>query len=77
MKVSIETIREQTKAALTAHGAGDMQAGAVADAVARAEATGNVICGLYYLESYCTQLRSGRVNGTVQPKVSRPRSGAG
>ena len=41
--------------------------------VARAEALGNVICGLYYLESYCTQLRSGRVNGAVDPVVTRPR----
>ncbi|HSG57404.1 MAG TPA: Ldh family oxidoreductase, partial [Paracoccaceae bacterium] len=48
----------------------------VARAVARAEALGNVICGLYYLESYCTQLASGRVNGTVDPVVSRPRPGA-
>jgi len=34
----------------------------------------NLICGLYYLESYCLQLRSGRVNGVVEPIVTRPRS---
>ncbi|MFA8440704.1 Ldh family oxidoreductase [Yoonia sp.] len=76
MKVSVTEIEAHSRAALLAHGAGDMQAAAVAKAVARAEALGNVICGLYYLESYCTQLTSGRVNGTVMPKVSRPRPAA-
>ena len=76
MRVSITDIRDITHTALTAHGAGDWQASEVAHAVARAEETGNVICGLYYLESYCLQLRSGRVNGTVQPAVSHPRPGA-
>ena len=76
MKTTVAEIEKQSRAALLAHGAGQMQAAAVAKAVARAEALGNVICGLYYLESYCTQLASGRVNGTVTPKVSRPRAGA-
>jgi (2R)-3-sulfolactate dehydrogenase (NADP+) len=76
MKVSVPEIKAKARAALIAHGAAEMQAEAVAKAVARAEALGNVICGLYYLESYCTQLRSGRVNGTVMPEVSRPRSSA-
>jgi len=76
MKVSVTEIEAQSRAALLAHGAGEMQAAAVAKAVARAEALGNVICGLYYLESYCTQLQSGRVNGTVTPAVSRPRPAA-
>ena len=76
MKVSVTEIEAHSRAALLAHGAGDMQAAAVAKAVARAEALGNVICGLYYLESYCTQLISGRVDGTVIPQVSRPRPAA-
>ena len=76
MKISVTEIEARSYAALMAHGAGDMQAKAVAKAVARAEALGNVICGLYYLESYCTQLQSGRVNGTVKPEVSRPRPSA-
>lgn len=76
MKVSVTEIEAHSRAALLAHGAGDMQAAAVAKAVARAEALGNVICGLYYLESYCTQLISGRVDGTVMPQVSRPRPAA-
>ncbi|MEM8536221.1 MAG: Ldh family oxidoreductase [Pseudomonadota bacterium] len=76
MKVSVTKIEAQSRAALLAHGAGAHQAAAVAKAVARAEALGNVICGLYYLESYCVQLTSGRVNGTVEPQVTRPRPGA-
>lgn len=76
MKIQVSEIKARSRAALTAHGAGDIQATAVARAVARAEALGNVICGLYYLESYCTQLASGRVNGTVEPAVSLPRPGS-
>ncbi|MEO1638181.1 MAG: Ldh family oxidoreductase [Pseudomonadota bacterium] len=76
MKVSVTEIETKAHAALLAHGAGEVQAAAVAKAVARAEALGNVICGLYYLESYCIQLSSGRVKGTVTPSVTRPRPGA-
>ena len=76
MKVSVADIRATAQAALLAHGAGPDQASHVARAVARAEETGNIICGLYYLESYCTQLTSGRVNGTIEPQVSTPRPGA-
>ncbi|MEN9010578.1 MAG: Ldh family oxidoreductase [Yoonia sp.] len=76
MKVAVEQIEATSKAALLAHGAADMQASHVARAVARAEALGNVICGLYYLESYCTQLASGRVSGTVDPVVTKPRGAA-
>lgn len=75
MQVSITDIRTTSEAALLAHGAGPFQAAEVAKAVARAEETGNIICGLYYLESYCTQLASGRVNGTVEPDVSQPKQG--
>lgn len=76
MKIAVEQIEATSKAALLAHGAADMQASQVARAVARAEALGNVICGLYYLESYCTQLASGRVSGTVDPVVTKPRGAA-
>lgn len=73
MRLTLPEIFETTKAALIAHGAGESQADHVARATAKAEARGNVICGLYYVESYCTQLASGRVNGTVTPKITRPR----
>jgi (2R)-3-sulfolactate dehydrogenase (NADP+) len=76
MKVSVSDIQSAAKSALLAHGAGEVQATEVARATARAEALGNIICGLYYLESYCIQLTSGRVNGTVDPVISQPRPGA-
>lgn len=76
MKITVQEIETTTKAALVAHGAADEQAGHVARAVARAEALGNVICGLYYVESYCSQLASGRVSGTVDPVVTKPRGAA-
>lgn len=75
MKVFVSEIEDVAKSALIAHGAAPWQAGEVARAVARAEAFGNVICGLYYLESYCTQLTSGRVDGQVDPEVTRPKAG--
>lgn len=75
-QVSIDDIAAATTAALIHHGAGEWQAGEVARATAHAEAHGNVICGLQYLESYCTQLASGRVDGLVMPEVSQPRPGA-
>jgi (2R)-3-sulfolactate dehydrogenase (NADP+) len=75
-QVSLDQIEQATRAALIAHGAGQAAADAVADAVREAEGTGNKICGLYYLQSYCDQLLSGRVNGQVTPEVSTPRAGA-
>lgn len=76
MEIPVTEIEEKSAAALRAHGAGDWQAAEVARAVARAEETGNIICGLYYLESYCRQLVSGRVKGTVDPVVTLPRAAA-
>ena len=76
MNITIPQIEAASLAALKAYGAGDWQAREVARAVARAEQTGNIICGLYYLESYCIQLASGRVNGTVDPEISSNRPGA-
>lgn len=76
MKIEIALIEKLSTQALTAHGANPWQAASVARAIARAEQTGNVICGLYYLESYCRQLSTGRVDGRVMPVVSSPRLGA-
>jgi (2R)-3-sulfolactate dehydrogenase (NADP+) len=76
MQVAVADIERISEAALLVHGAGAWQAAEVARAVARAEQTGNVICGLYYLESYCRQLVSGRVKGEVEPEVTTPRPGA-
>lgn len=71
--VPLNLIEETTLAALVKYGAKDWIAAEVAKAVRKAEATGNLICGLYYLESYCNQLTSGRVKGEVEPEVSKPK----
>ncbi len=71
--VSLDLIEATSAKALIKHGAAPWVAAEVAKAVRKAEATGNLICGLYYLESYCTQLVSGRVNGVVEPVVSKPK----
>ena len=41
-----------------------------------AEGNHNRICGLYYLESYCLQLESGRIDGHAEPVVNVDRPGA-
>ena len=71
-----EDIFSVTKKALLAHGAGAWQADEVAKATTHSEQHGNVICGLQYVESYCTQLASGRVDGLVQPAITQPRPAA-
>lgn len=74
-QISVHDIRTTTQTALRAHGASDSAAVAVAVAVAVAESVGNKICGLYYLESYCKQLVTGRVNGQAVPQVDQPKPG--
>lgn len=71
--IPVLDIQHMSKQALLAHGASDGVASVMARAIAWAEARDNRICGLYYLESYCLQLRSGRVDGTVTPDVQTPR----
>ena len=71
-----EDIFSVTKKALLAHGAGAWQADEVARATTHSDQHGNVICGLQYVESYCTQLASGRVDGQVQPAITQPRPAA-
>ncbi|MDG1736532.1 MAG: Ldh family oxidoreductase [Paracoccaceae bacterium] len=72
-QISLAEIENVTKTALMAHGAEEWIASHVADAVKVAESVGNKICGLYYVESYCQQLVSGRVKGDAVPQVSRPK----
>jgi (2R)-3-sulfolactate dehydrogenase (NADP+) len=76
LQISLDEIEQTVRAALQAHGADAFPAAEVARAVRKAESVGNKICGLYYVESYCQQLKSGRVSGTVTPKVTTPRSAA-
>jgi (2R)-3-sulfolactate dehydrogenase (NADP+) len=72
--ITLSEIQALTTQALVAHGADEWIATSVARAVRMAEAKGNLICGLYYLESYCKQLATGRVNGTAEPVVSLPKT---
>ncbi len=72
--VSLDDIESVSRQALIKHGAADWVAASVAKAVRKAEENSNLICGLYYLESYCTQLTSGRVNGSIEPIVTTPKS---
>ena len=74
-QITLDEIEQTVRQALSAHGAEPFAAAEVARAVRKAESVGNKICGLYYVESYCQQLRSGRVSGSVTPQVSTPRSG--
>lgn len=74
--VSLDDIERHSRSALTAHGVSDWIADAVARAIREAEASGNVICGLYYLESYCKQAVSGRLDASAEPVVTAPRPGS-
>ncbi|MEO0342835.1 MAG: Ldh family oxidoreductase [Pseudomonadota bacterium] len=74
--VSLDEIEDATRTALIEHGAAPWIATEVARAVRKAESVGNKICGLYYLESYCQQLKTGRVNGTIEPMVTQPKPAA-
>lgn len=73
VQVPLKDIEDTVQIALRAHGAEAFPAAEVARAVRAAESVGNKICGLYYVESYCQQLASGRVKGDVIPTVSTPR----
>jgi (2R)-3-sulfolactate dehydrogenase (NADP+) len=75
ISVKLDDIENYTITALVKHGASSWNAKEVAKAVRVAEAEENKICGLYYLESYCNQLQSNRVDGLVEPIVSQPKSG--
>ena len=74
--VSLDQIEVTTKRALQAAGASESVSAEVAHAVRIAESKGNKICGLYYLESYCGQLKTGRINSTDTPEVHLDRPGA-
>jgi len=74
ISVSLDDIEATSYQALLKHNAAEPVARHVAHAIRIAEANGNLICGLYYLESYCTQLISGRVDGHADPVVHKPKS---
>ena len=74
INVSLDEIEAVAKQAMVKHGAEEWVATEVAKAIRKAEATGNLICGLYYLESYCKQLVTGRVKGNAEPVVTMPKT---
>ena len=74
--IPLNEIEATTKKALTSHGASTEIASLVAHAVRTAEERGNKICGLYYVESYCLQLKTGRVDGVIKPIVTNNKPGA-
>ncbi len=74
--VSLDEVEALSYRALSGHGADDEVATSVARAIRIAEANNNKICGLYYLESYCLQLDTGRIAGAATPEVSVDRPGA-
>ncbi len=73
--ITLDEIEKITREALVQHGASEKIASLVAHAVKVAEGNGNRICGLYYVESYCLQLASGRVDGVVEPTIHVDRPG--
>ena len=75
-RITLDAIESTTHRALVRHGCRSDIAAHVANAVRVAEGNGNRICGLYYLESYCRQLETGRIDGNVDPVVSVDRPGA-
>lgn len=75
-ELSLDQIEATSHTALVRHGLRDDIAASVAHAIRVAEGKGNKICGLYYLESYCLQLESGRMPSSVDPTVTTDRPGA-
>lgn len=71
--ISLYEIETIARTSLERHGAKSWIALEVAKAVRKAESISNKICGLYYLESYCQQLLSGRVDGQAEPVETRPK----
>ena len=63
-------IEARAFSALVAHGATEDNARPVARAIARAEAEGNPVCGLFYLPIFCAHLRCGKVDGGAVPGVA-------
>ena len=72
--ITLDEIEATTEKALTVHGASLEVASLVAHAVRTAEERGNKICGLYYVESYCLQLETGRVDGVVEPIITNEKA---
>ncbi|HEV7254665.1 MAG TPA: Ldh family oxidoreductase [Mesorhizobium sp.] len=71
--VAVAEIERVALGALVRAGASAGNAAPVARAIARAEAEGNRVCGLFYLPIFCSHLRCGKVDGHAAPSVERGR----
>ncbi len=75
-RLDLDAIERLAAAALRAAGAGEAAAAPVAAAIRRAEADGIGSVGLGYLPTYLAHLRSGKVDGRAEPRLSQPRPAA-
>ena len=70
-KLSLEEIYDLAYRALLTNGADEHNADAVADTVTRAERDGSASHGLFRIPGYVASLRSGKVNGSARPTLSK------
>jgi delta1-piperideine-2-carboxylate reductase len=69
--LSVDAVRELTRAALAEHSCDEENAAAVADVVTAAERDGCPSHGLFRVPGYVAALKSGKVNGRARPSVER------
>ncbi len=70
-KLSLDEIYDLAYRALHTNGADEHNADAVADTVTRAERDGSASHGLFRIPGYVASLRSGKVNGSARPRLSK------
>ncbi|MEO0773121.1 MAG: Ldh family oxidoreductase [Pseudomonadota bacterium] len=69
--LSLDDIHALARDAMLANGCNDANAEALADIVTRAERDGSHSHGLFRVPGYVKALRSGKVNGNAEPRVTR------
>ncbi|WP_282118883.1 Ldh family oxidoreductase [Ruegeria atlantica] len=74
--LTLEQIEDLAFRALVAAGTSEANARPLAVATAATEADGVASHGLAYIPIYCEHVQCGKVDGTAQPELSRPRPGA-
>ena len=70
VSVVASELQQTAEVALVRCGALPKNAAPVARAMARAEAEGNRVCGLFYLPIFCGHLKCGKVDGGAEPSVT-------
>jgi (2R)-3-sulfolactate dehydrogenase (NADP+) len=76
MRMRLDEVESLALRALIAAGASAAQALPVARSIRAAERDGMRSHGLLYLPVYVEHLKCGKVDGTAQPRLERPRAGA-